>query len=70
MRLLGFNTGQVRAQTIGGEQVQTAFIKCASPEPWMITESGADAAPPLGEPLAEMVREVEVRDHVELDDLP
>jgi hypothetical protein len=26
--------------------------------------------PPLGEPLAEMVREVEVRDHVELDDLP
>src|SRR6266496_4218108 len=28
------------------------------------------AAPALGEPLAEVVGEVEVRDHVELDDLP
>lgn len=42
MRLLGFNTGRIRPQTIDGEVVRTAYVKSPVPEPWILTPTGPE----------------------------
>ena len=42
MRLLGFNAGRIRTQTIDGEAVRTGYVKTPRPQPWIITPTGAE----------------------------
>jgi hypothetical protein len=42
MRLLGFNTGRIRPQTVDGEVVRTGYLKLPAARPWVIGPSGAE----------------------------
>ncbi|GAA3666246.1 MOSC domain-containing protein [Microbacterium marinilacus] len=42
MRLLGFNAGRIRPQLIDGEVVRTGYVKSPVPEPWRVTDAGAE----------------------------
>jgi ferredoxin-NADP reductase/MOSC domain-containing protein YiiM len=42
MRLLNFSVGKVQAVQIGSESIRTAHVKKPIPEPWTITDEGAE----------------------------
>ena len=42
MRLLNFSIGKVQTVQIGSESIRTAYVKIPIPEPWTITDEGAE----------------------------
>jgi uncharacterized protein len=42
MRLLNFSVGKVQTVQIGSESIRTAYVKKPIPEPWTITDDGAE----------------------------